>query len=300
MKPFTKNVPSEHKRTAHPPDSESPPKQRRRDRCAKESPDGTQDTKLKVLWWNSPSDYVPISSEEAMIEALMRWKKKERGMVRDQPPFRLAKIKKQLSNVRGITLPQALSLRRHHMKLLNPKIGMESLKLGKEKDILESAQIFEQAVEEYLVKCRVAFWTETEQKEIFLENRREGEQLTCTPDFKLRREVLLKRVRERGGDSRILEERKIHWIEAKMFYGASTIPHGSMGAVGSVLPKAKKYVKEFGEGAIIFMQGCGDQLAADLAEIGVTALDCSGAVSLKNVQQHQRTWCADENGVILS
>ena len=98
----------------------------------------------------------------------------------------------------------------------------------------------------------------------------------------------------------MLEERTIHWIEAKMFYGASSIPHGSKGAVGTVLARAQKYVDNFGEGAIIFMMGCGDKLAAELNDIGVSVLDCSGnTVSLDSVHDHQRMWCADEKGRIL-
>jgi hypothetical protein len=145
----------------------------------------------------------------------------------------------------------------------------------------------------------VEYWTERHQRQQFNANKQKGEVLTVTPDFVLPQEILLKKVRGRCNDQQVVEERKIHWIEAKMFYGASTIPHGSLGAVGSVLPKAKKYVKAFGEGAIIFMQGCGDRLAADLAEIGVTVVDCAGTVSLTRVRDHQRTWCADENGTIL-
>ena len=292
MTPFPKNPPSERKREQHQDSDLSPRKQLRYEEATELIPDRQQkNDHLKVLWWNSPADHVPVSSEEAMIEVLVRWKKKERGMIKDQPPFRLDKIKKQLRKSKGITLTQALSLRRHHMKLLNPKVEMNRLRLGSNEDIRESARLFEEAVKEFLIKCRIAFWTETEQRQLF-DN-------TGTPDFLLRKEVVLKKVRGRGDHSRLLEQRKIHWIEAKMFYGASTIPHGTMGAVGGLLATAKKYVEEFGEGGMVFLQGCGDQLAADLAEVGVTALDCSGTVSLKTVQQHQRTWCADENGLIL-
>ena len=92
----------------------------------------------------------------------------------------------------------------------------------------------------------------------------------------------------------------IHWIEVKMYYGASTIPNGSKGAVGSVLGTAQKYVNAFGEGAILFMMGCGEKLAADINDIGVSVLDCFGnTVSLDKVHDHQRTWCANEKGQIL-
>ena len=55
------------------------------------------------------------------------------------------------------------------------------------------------------------------------------------------------------------------------------------------------------EGAVVFMMGCGDRLAAQLGEIGVSVLDCSGndTVSLQRVRAHQRTWCANKDGHIL-
>lgn len=87
-----------------------------------------------------------------------------------------------------------------------------------------------------------------------------------------------------------------------MFYGASTIPHGTSNAVGAVLAKAQKYHDLFGPGAILFMMGCGEQLAHDLNNIGVVVLDCVGSsspVDLQHVRAHQRKWCATPQGEIL-
>ena len=62
----------------------------------------------------------------------------------------------------------------------------------------------------------------------------------------------------------------------------------------------KKYVKHFGEGAIVFSQGCGERLAAELEAIGVTALSSlTKDFDMSTVEAHQRTWCADKNEVIL-
>ena len=100
----------------------------------------------------------------------------------------------------------------------------------------------------------------------------------------------------------VLEGQTIHWIEAKMFYGASTIPRGKKGgAVGQVLDKAQKYVEMFGTGAIVFMMGCGQVLGDQLREIGVTVVDCSSHedFDLRPVHDHQRTWCANDEGEIL-
>jgi hypothetical protein len=98
-----------------------------------------------------------------------------------------------------------------------------------------------------------------------------------------------------------LERRTVNWIEAKMFYGASTIPHDNKSAVGCVLSTATKYVQLYGEGAFCFMYGCGDKLARELYQVGVLVLDCSDpeGVDLEPVQQQQRQWCANKDGLIL-
>ena len=95
-----------------------------------------------------------------------------------------------------------------------------------------------------------------------------------------------------------------------MFYGASTIEHDGKSAVGAILDKCRRYVDLYGEGAVIFLYGCGEPLARDLAAIRVSVLDAGGAraedtvpkknhLSLQALQAHQRTWCADKNGNIL-
>jgi hypothetical protein len=256
---------------------------------------------LRTLWWNSPVDNVPFASEVAMIEVLLRWKKKERGMMKTQPPFRLRIIKDELNRVGNITLLQALSLRRHHIKELNRKISMSRLGLGHESDVRKSAAIFEECVEDFLKKCRVEFWTEQDLKIMFNSRKNQEEKLAGTPDFFLKRQIVLRKVKgARVNCQQILEEKVINWIEAKMFFGASTIPQGSPGAVGSIIGKLTKYVQAYGPGAIVFMNGCGDRLSDQLAEIGVTTLDCSGTVNLGRVRSHQRSWCSNDNGQILN
>jgi hypothetical protein len=100
---------------------------------------------------------------------------------------------------------------------------------------------------------------------------------------------------------KVIEEGIIHWCDAKMMYGSSTIPQNNKCAVGKILKTAQKYVKWFGPGALCFMHGCGETLAAELALIGVMALDCSSkeAVNIDDVEEHQRTWCGDRNGQIV-
>ena len=264
----------------------------------------------KVLSWYSPMSHVPLEVEESLVNVLVRWKKKERGMFKNQPTFRLDQLNKKLRNHGGrMLLSQALSLRRHHMKLLNPSCPMSRLGLGSEDDIRECARLFEKSVEDFLIGQGIELWTEEQQKEDFKKRAKKGEILRHTPDFLVPDGGYL-HIRKTTNDvnnkygareaATVLEEKSIRWLEVKMFYGASTIPHGTKGAVGSLMATARKYLIEFGPGALLFMYGCGEQLAADLTEAGVIVLDCSGGfISLESVQEHQRTWCANDKGDIL-
>ena len=175
---------------------------------------------------------------------------------------------------------------------------MSRLGLGEDEDIRQSAIIFEKCVQDYLDQNSVKYWTEKEQKQRAREVGMEGQM--GTPDFLLRNQVMLRKVRVNGTNIITLEERKIHWVEAKMFYGASTIPQGGHGAVSSLVSKMSTYVSSFGEGAIVFMNGCGDALASELNSIGVMVLDCADTVKLGRVVEHQKTWCASRNGQILN
>ncbi|VEU43349.1 unnamed protein product [Pseudo-nitzschia multistriata] len=267
---------------------------------------GENDDHAKTLLWDSPLPCIPLWQEEKMIEFMFqRNGKKERGMMKDKPNFLVTKYKKAVRNLapskdERMSLPQVLSLRRHHIKLLNPPKSMPQLGLGTYDVIRESARIFEVVIEEFLKRSSVDYLTEDDQKR---KARAEGASLAVTPDFLLRTPVLLRKIRRekpRGKQIVLPGERTIHWIEAKMYYGASSIPHGSTGAVGSVLAQARKYVDRLGEGAFLFMMGCGERLAADLNDVGVSVLDCFGnTVSLERVHEHQRTWCANGEGVIL-
>lgn len=274
----------------------------------------TNETNELSLRWYSAEPHVPLAAEEGMIKVLLHWGQKERGMLRDQPPFRITKIQKQCKR-HNIQMSQACSLRRHHMSLLNPFKSKEALRLGHTKDIREAAAIFEEAIAAFLRRRRISYRSEEEQKAEFYQAN-PGALLKGTPDFKLVDPVVLKgvSVNVRNNDGRsnrnengtkqkqttITSERTIYWIEAKMFYGASTIPPDNRSAVGSILSKMRKYVQMFGEGAIVFKEGCGDQLAEELAKIGVTALSCSDRdIDLSGVKRHQQKWCADKKGRIL-
>ena len=241
-----------------------------------------------------------------------------------------------------MTMAQLCSLRRHHIKRLNFYKRMPELRLGQETDILKSAKIFEDVIETFLNNQQVEYWSEKEQGKIASSEKRPTiatpDFLLKKPVVlqKTRRKYDNgngeNRNRNRshrydphghGGNNRsnsnqhqqnrplkkeqeqevvVLEGQTIHWIEAKMFYGASTIPRGKKGgAVGQVLDKAQKYVDMFGTGAIVFMMGCGQVLGDQLREIGVTVVDCSSHedFDLRPVHDHQRTWCANDKGEIL-
>ena len=94
-------------------------------------------------------------------------------------------------------------------------------------------------------------------------------------------------------------------LEVKMFYGASTInADDGTSAVGCLLATARKYTRLHGDGAMLFLYGCGERLAQELRQLGVLVLDGSAGcrengLVLDPVQAHQRTWCADEDGNIL-
>jgi len=309
---------------------------------------------IAILPWPNPhSHYIPVGEEERILPALIHWGQSERGMMKDQPSFRMQKIQKVLENDRSngtnssqqngkrhnnshrhdrngnnhdghepppssptqqISIIQSLSLRRHHLKLLNPRLSMTALRLGDVDDIRDAAALFEDCVDAYLRRHEVRFWSEEDQREKFERSARgvphHMRKQPPTPDFMMKEghsvELSFTTTARRASDCAeddssgggIAHPMPIHWIEAKMFYGASTVPSGTPNAVGCILPKVKDYVRLYGTGAIVFMYGCGRQLAEQLLEVGVVALDGRG-LDLDRVEKHQRRWCGDSWGNIL-
>ena len=306
---------------------------------------------ITILPWHNPqSHYIPIEEEERLLPVLLHWGRSERGMMKDQPPFRLQKLQKMLemqrnntpSNINNknirhsnsqnannkqssstdttscycrMTLLQSLSLRRHHLKLQNPKLSMPALRLGSDDDIKEAARLFECCVDVYLRTHNIPFITEDEQKTRFTQSitpdmKRSGiVKQPPTPDFMImvghsvilsynNNNIMSSGTTSCSDDQTVTCPISIHWIEVKMFYGASTIPSGTSNAVGCILPKVKQYVSLYGTGAIVFMYGCGVTLAEELLTVGVVALD-GRCLDLDNVERHQKRWCADSWGNIL-
>ena len=261
-----------------------------------------------VLHWESPNSHPAVEAEEAMLKQLIKYGKKERGMFRTKPAWLVERVD-QLCRYNDIDLIQALSLRRTTISLLNPGMDMAKLQLGSNDNVRASAALFEEAVEDYLHAQDVPFITEEEQQRAHKEENGIHTKTPPTPDFIFPRPTRLRYTMtgdgaatggassssSTAGDSSMP---LINFCEVKMFYGASSVPDGTRNAVGLIMPKLKRYVELYGPGAIVFSFGCGEQLAEKLASIGVVALDAH-PLDLSRVEEHQRTWCADDNGRIL-
>jgi len=247
-------------------------------------------TDLLSLSWRNCYPAIPVDSESALLPVLLQWESTERGMMRDQPPIRLEKILESCS-LHGMQLEQALSLRRHHMKLNNPQVNnMTELGLGNNNDIYDAEDLFKSAVKTYLKKCHVPFKNNV--------NCNQGDTAVQAPDFMLTKPVRLITYQPAIEDGGLGEHGQVNWIEAKMFYGASTIPSETRNGVGAILPTAKKHVKNYGPGAYVFVYGCGSKLRRQLRDLGISVLD-SHPLNLRKMQRHQKKWCANKKGVIL-
>jgi hypothetical protein len=245
------------------------------------------DNPLPVLPWRRKR-YVDTQSEQRMIPHIMRYGKRERGMMWKQHGKRIDFIEQKCVQNK-VELLTALSLRRHYIKKLNPMLKHESLGLGTDVQIREAAEVFERTIQGYLEKYNIRFEDEQLQKKKL---NRSNQPMVATPDFWFPEPVSLQ-VSPTGVTV------NIRWLEVKMFYGADTIEPDGKSAVGSILPKSQKYRHLYGPGAIVFLQGCGQQLARALDNMGVMALDPDPDVELEPLWTHMRTWCADLEGNIL-
>jgi hypothetical protein len=243
---------------------------------------------LPVLPWRR-KPYIDTQSEQRMIPHIIRYGNRERGMMCKQQRKRIDFIRKKCVQ-NNVELLTALSLRRHHMKRMNPMSKQhESLGLGTDIQIREAAEIVERMIQTYLEKYNIRFENEHDQKK---KQNRTNQPVAATPDFWFPDPVSLKLS---PTDATV----HIRWLEVKMFYGADTIEPDGKSAVGKILPKSQKYRHLYGPGAIVFLQGCGQQLARALEKIGVIALDPDSDVNLEPLWTHMKTWCADLEGNIL-
>lgn len=255
----------------------------------------TSPAHLQSLQWPCKVPLTSVEAEKSLLPILLKWGRKERGMMKDQPTYRLHQVKVACRK-ESVPLSQALSLRRQHIQRLNPYQPLEQLRLGRMNDIQKSAELFEESAEQCLRHCSIPIVTERMQKERHSQRNSEAlkQGLTYqpqppTPDFLLDNPI---KIIARN------EELVVHWIEVKHFYGASSIPNDNKSAVGRILNKSRVYRDLYGPGAIVFAYGAGLELATLLNQMGIMVLD-SGPVKMEAVVRHLRSWCADSNGKIL-
>jgi len=239
------------------------------------------------------------------------------GGERQQQQQRKERFLRIYRTCRDLDVPvsSAMSLR-VETALLRNRRNPKMRTLHEERRLAEASRLFEAALEGYLLQVvgpPLRFWTE---RDVAKHNRKHNQGRGVTPDILFKQSVMCRRYLRRsddssggtqedggsgcgsGGSSVLLSEQTIHWIDAKMFYGASTIDQGSPCAVGKLAARAEAYVDAFGPGALCLMSGCGADLARRLAGVGVVALDCSGGrtVRLDRVRDQLKTWTGSEMG----
>jgi len=255
-------------------------------------------SELPSLYWVNGYPLVTIETEHALVPLLLSWGEHERGMMKDHPIYRVNQIMDRCST-HGIMLQQALSLRRYHMRLLNPNINStHRLGLGTDEKICGTAKRFKSAVETYLRECGIPYEMKETRNLKSIEEVIPGEGILQTPDLLFHGPVNVTTDQPSNGSSSLTEKGQVNWIEIKTCYGASSTPSGIKDPSASILPTARKYVKNHGPGAFVFVYGCGGSLRSLLRDIGVSVLD-SNPLNLTEMINHQKTWCANEKGVIL-
>jgi hypothetical protein len=166
------------------------------------------DRHLRLLW-NTTAAPVSLELEMELIDVLIPFKRRERGMYCNQPEHRIRKLRR-ICESKHVNIRVALSLRRHHMKRLNPNLSLAQLQLGTENEVRESARLFEVAVQQFLVRHDIAFYSEEQQKAHIREHRRPGQPFPPTPDFVLQQPIRIVKYKNAGGNRRtIVEERSV-------------------------------------------------------------------------------------------
>jgi hypothetical protein len=256
-------------------------------------------------------------------------------MMRAQPAPRVLQIRASCDRL-GVPLRTALSLRRHHINMNHRGRSADVMQLGSQADLLASATPFEEAIAEHLRGVGVAYIGEAEQKARAGTGRgvstpdfllRSPLTIRTTPDAL--DEASRAEYRRDASDGLLYTEKEfadfyrdggrawvanapprasahasgsgatvINWVEAKWFYGASTVPMDGKSAVGKLHAVVDKYVRQFGPGALVLGHGCGAPLAAELEARGALVLD-SSPLDLTAVHAQMATWCAGESGELL-
>lgn len=122
----------------------------------------------------------------------------------------------------------------------------------------ERAELFELAVQRFLVSRRVAFVT---QKQLESEQKKEFGKPLLTPDF-----LIL--------DELIVNGQTVKWLDAKAFYGAN-VPLN----IKRVRKQISRYIEHWGSGAIMYLYGFSEMLVME----GCTMLDARTAISTEDL-----------------
>lgn len=162
-----------------------------------------------VVWWLSPARPVPTAVELALTPILVPYKNRERGMFKTQSGKRLRQVQHACREHR-IQISSALSLRRHLMRQYNPHVPMATLGLGTFEDVIAAACIFEESVQKELVRLTVEFYAEVEQKRYIQEHKKPEMPYPPTPDFILKKSVLVKKYFMQHQKRRVVVEKSIN------------------------------------------------------------------------------------------
>lgn len=130
--------------------------------------------------------------------------------------------------------------------------------------------LFEKAIEGYLCRSKISFYTENEIRD---SGRLEGARGTPTPDFLFTQSVNMQVVL---GTTTTVHH--LNWVEAKLTYGSHRNSTKLKAQLG-------RYLDLYGNGAVIFGYGCTDAMKEDLQNRGVVALNCGkGMLELGRVK----------------
>ena len=235
---------------------------------------------------------LPLSLELALLPLLINHKQ-ELGSFCFQPNHRLPPIL-AFCQRNNCFLYQALSLRRHHIKLRNKYKTDQQLNMGTNTQKLQAAVAFEKTVSKYLDDNGVNYLTEDQQREEWdLKIKQNGGFLPGphpgTPDFRFDPPLPIL-------DPDTGEVRMICWLEVKHFYGASSIPTDGKSACGRIPEISDRYTASFGVGALLFAYGVGDELLRKLN--GTIILDES-ILDMEDTLREMGKFCRRRDGQIL-
>jgi len=126
----------------------------------------------------------------------------------------------------------------------NIELGLkyDNFSVVDEKKQLEDATNFEKDIEKILIKNNIKYIT---QEELVQEQIKKYGKAINTPDFLLKTEI-----------------DNINWIDAKNFYGANTKFNKN-----KIQKQTEKYIKEYGNGLIIFNLGYSKELSEEFKNI---------------------------------